>query len=180
MRDETYFKNNIASIEGFPKEGIIFRDITPTLENKEAFNECINAYIELASKWNFDKVICADARGFIFGAPVAYKMNKGLIMARKPNKLPRPGKSFNYSLEYGTNTLVISEGSIKEGERILIVDDLLATGGSAFALANLVKECKGIPVGAIFYIELVDLKGRDLIKQISDIEVDSIVKYHGE
>ncbi len=180
MKSEQYFKNFIATIPDFPKKGIMFRDITPTMENGLVFKDCIDALAELAEPYDFDKIICADARGFIFGAALGYKLGKGIVVARKPGKLPRPGFEFSYSLEYGKNILLTSAGAIKENERVLIVDDLLATGGSADAMVELVKMSKGIPVAAIFYIELPDLKGRDLIKKASDIPVHSLVQFEGE
>jgi len=180
MKSEKYFKEHIATIMDFPKPGIQFRDVTPTLEDAEAFSHAIDALYEMASKWEFDKVICADARGFIFGSPLALRSHRGLVIARKPNKLPRPGFKFNYDLEYGSNTLEISQGSIKPGEKVLIVDDLLATGGSAIALINLIKQSKATAVGSVFYIELPDLHGKENIKKAQDIEVLSVVKFEGE
>ena len=180
MKNEEYYKNHIATIEDFPKKGIMFRDVTKTLEDAEAFHNCIDDMVELASQYDFSKIICADARGFIFGSPIAYKMNKALVVSRKPNKLPRPGHSYAYSLEYGENMMIIPKDSIKEGDRCLIIDDLLATGGSALAMKELVKMSKGIPVAAIFYIELPDLKGREALKKGFDIPIHSLVKYEGE
>lgn len=180
MKDEKYFKNHIATIPDFPKEGIMFRDITPTMENGVVFKDCIDSIAEIAEKYDFNKIICADARGFLFGSALAYKLGIGMVVTRKPGKLPRPGLSFSYTLEYGKNILEISEGSIKPGERLLVVDDLLATGGSAAAMIELVKMSKAVPVAAIFYIELPDLKGREEIKKACDIPVHSLVQYEGE
>ena len=180
MKEQNYFKNYIATIPDFPKEGIMFRDITPTMENGQVFKDCIDSLAELASQYDFDKIICADARGFIFGSALAYKLGKGMIVARKPGKLPRPGFEFSYSLEYGKNILLISQDSINENDRILVIDDLLATGGSAVAMIELVKMSKAIPVAAIFYIELPDLHGRDLIKKASDMPIHSLVQFEGE
>ena len=100
MKNENYFKNYIATIPDFPKEGIMFRDITPTLEDADAFKEAIDSMAELSQKYDFNKIICADARGFVFGAALAYKLHKSLITARKPGKLPRPGWDYSYILEY--------------------------------------------------------------------------------
>ena len=180
MKNESYYKEHIATVPNFPKPGVMFRDITPTLENAESFKALIDDFIEIASQYEFNKIICADARGFIFGAAMAYEMHKGLICARKPGKLPRPGKSFSYTLEYGSNTLLISEGSLDEGDRCLVIDDLLATGGSAGAMIELVKMSKAIPVAAIFYIELPELKGRENIKKVEDIPLHSLVTFEGE
>jgi adenine phosphoribosyltransferase len=180
MRDELFFKKHIATVANFPKEEIMFRDITPTLEDADAFRESIDSLAEIASKYDFEKIICADARGFLFGSALAYKLNKGVVVARKPGKLPRPGLSFSYKLEYGENMLFISRDSIKEGENVLVIDDLLATGGSAVAMIELVKLAKGNPVAALFYIELPDLHGVEAIKKAADIPVHSLVKYEGE
>ncbi|MCQ2776188.1 MAG: adenine phosphoribosyltransferase [Bacilli bacterium] len=180
MKSEEYFKKYIATVPGFPKEGIMFRDVTPTLENPEAFKNCIDSLAELASMYKIDKIVCADARGFLFGSPLAIRMGKGLVIARKPNKLPRPGIEYSYTLEYGENTLVISEGSVKEGDRFLFVDDLLATGGSCAAMIEMIKSKGAIPVAAVFYIELPDLKGKEYIQKAANIDVLSLVKYEGE
>ncbi len=180
MKDQNYYKKYIATIVDFPIKGIMFRDITPTMENGVIFKDCIDDLAELASKYDFNKIICADARGFVFGAALAYKLNKGVVTARKPGKLPRPGLEYSYTLEYGKNTLLISENSIEENERVLIVDDLLATGGSAAAMIELVKKAKGIPIAAIFYIELPDLHGVEAIKKAMDIPVHSLIQFEGE
>lgn len=172
-----YFDSIIADVPGFPKEGIIFKDITPILHDKEAFKKSIDAFIDMAKEFEFDKVLAADARGFLFGAPVAYALNKALAISRKPGKLPRPGNSCSYDLEYGTNTMTISEGAIEPGEKVLIIDDLLATGGSAYAMCDLVKQSGGTPVGCLFLIELCLLKGREYIKEKSGVETYSLVKY---
>ena len=180
MFDEAYFKKYIATIPGFPKPGIMFRDVTPTTENPEAFKAAIDGMAEIASKVEFDKIICGEARGFLFGAALGYKMGKGVVCARKPGKLPRPGYSYSYTLEYGQSTLIISEGSIKEGERCLIVDDLIGTGGTAVAMMKLVEMSKAIPVMALFYVGLPDLKGDEVIKKENDIPVHSLVDFEGE
>ncbi len=180
MKKEQYYKDYIRTIPNFPKEGIMFRDIIPTLENPEAFKSVIDDFAEIASKYNFNKIICADARGFIFGSALAYKLNKGLILARKPGKLPSPGFSFSYDLEYGSNTLVISTDSFNKNDRVLVIDDLLATGGSAGAMIGLVKMSNATPVAALFYIELPDLNGRDSIKKAEDLPIHSLVCFEGE
>ena len=180
MKDEKYYKEHIDTIPDFPKKGILFRDINPTLENSEAFKNVINDFSTIVKDYNFGKIICAEARGFIFGGALAYKLNKGLILARKPGKLPQPGLSFSYDLEYGSNTMFIPKDSLEENDRVLVIDDLLATGGSAVALIELVKMSKAKPVAALFYIELPDLKGRDAIKKADDIPVHSLVNFEGE
>lgn len=172
-----YFDSIIADVPDFPKPGIIFKDVTPVLHDKDAFKKAIDAFIEMAKDFKFDKVLAADARGFLFGAPVAYALNKGLVVARKPGKLPRPGKQCSYDLEYGTNTMIISEGAINPGERILVIDDLLATGGSAYAMCNLVKQSEATPVACLFLVELCLLKGKENIKEKEGVESYSLVKY---
>lgn len=165
MENNEYFKKYIASVLNFPKEGINFKDVTPTLEDADAYQSAIDAMAEKIEKYDFDKIICADARGFLFGAPLAYKMHKGLVIARKPNKLPRPGSQFSYSLEYGKNVLVISEGSVKPGDKFCVIDDLLATGGSANAMVQLVKENQGEVMAACFYVELSKLGGANFMRE---------------
>lgn len=164
MKDFEYFDKHIATVPDFPIKGIQFKDITTTLEDAEAFKTVVDAMIENLKKYDFDKVVCADARGFVFGSPVAYAMNKGLVIARKPNKLPRPGLEFSYDLEYGSNTLIIPEGSIKPGERVVVIDDLLATGGSANAMIQLALKSGASCLAACFYIGLPVLKGPDMLK----------------
>ena len=171
------FNPFIADVPGFPKEGIIFKDITPILHNADIYHKAIDAFIEIAKELEFDKILAADARGFLFGAPLAYALNKGLVIARKPGKLPRPGVEATYQLEYGSNSLLVSEESIHPGEKILIIDDLLATGGSANAMAELVKKCKATPIACIFFVELCLLKGREKILKENNIDSYSLVKY---
>ena len=180
MRDENYFKKFIITIPDFPKKGILFRDITPSIENIEAFTEIINSLADIAKQYEFNKIICADARGFLFGAALGYKLQKDIVMARKPNKLPRPGFTYSYSLEYGESTLQVSEGSINKNDRILVIDDLLATGGSALAMMELLTLAGAQPVAAMFYIELPDLKGAENIQKRFQIPVHSLVKFEGE
>ena len=180
MKDQNYFKKFIATIPDFPKKGIMFRDITPTLENPDSFKECIDGLAEIASQYDFNKIICAEARGFMIGSALAYKLHKGFVPARKPGKLPRPGISYSYSLEYGENMMLISEDALNENDRVLVLDDLLATGGSAIALIELTKSAKATPVAALFYVELPDLNGAEKIKKAMDIPVHSLVQFLGE
>lgn len=177
MKNEEYFKQFIAEKMDFPIPGINFKDVIPTLENAEAYHHCIDAFEELAKQYDFNKIICADARGFLFGPTLGYLMNKGIVIARKPKKLPRPGLSYSYTLEYANNTLVISEGSLSPDDRVLVIDDLLATGGSALAMINLVKMSNATPIAALFYVELPNLHGKEAIQKEVDIPVHSLVKY---
>ena len=157
-------KNYIADIKDFPIEGIMFRDITPLMADGEAFAEVTNQMIGFANEVKADVVVGPESRGFIFGCPVAYAKNIGFVPVRKPGKLPRETASFKYDLEYGQNELHIHKDAIKPGQRVLIVDDLLATGGTIEATINLVKQLGGEVAGCCFLIELSDLHGRDKIK----------------
>ena len=164
----------IRDVPGFPKPGIIFKDITPVFENPEYCEKTIEVMVDEIKENvpEFDKIICPEARGFLFGVPIGLKIQKPVVLARKPGKLPLPGLRIDYALEYGTESLEISKGALNPGEKILIVDDLLATGGSAKALSALVEKSGAQVAGIIFYIELTPLKGRDLLK---DYKVLSIV-----
>lgn len=164
----------IRTIVDFPIEGIKFRDITPLLSDGDAFHQVVmDLNKELPSYDNFDKLIAAESRGFIFGAPLCALNNKGLVLARKKGKLPLVGYSASYSLEYGENTIEIPKDSIKKGDKVIIIDDLIATGGSAKAMVELVKKAGGIPIMAIFLIELRSLEGYKNL----EIPVVSIVNY---
>ena len=164
----------IRDVPGFPKPGIIFKDITPVFENPEYCQKTIDVMVEEIKNNNieFDKIICPEARGFLFGVPLGLALQKPVILARKPGKLPLPGMRIDYQLEYGTESLEISKGALNPGEKVLIVDDLLATGGSAKALSALTENSNASVAGIIFYIELTPLKGRELLK---DYKVLSIV-----
>jgi len=164
----------IATIEGFPKEGISFKDITPLLQDKDAFKNSIDQIVEFGKKVGADVVVGPESRGFIFGCAAAYGLEVGFVPVRKPGKLPREVISHEYSLEYGTNTLCMHKDAIKPGQKVLIVDDLLATGGTVDAAIKLINELGGEVVGCAFLIELDFLKGRDLLK---NTEVFSILHY---
>lgn len=170
------FKQYIADIPDFPEEGIIFRDVTPLLKDKTAYKESIQAM----AKWieelgvHIDAVAGPEARGFIFGCPLAYAINAGFIPVRKPGKLPRETVSEEYALEYGTNEVQIHADSIKPGENIVIVDDLLATGGTVEATVKLIEKLGGHVAGIAFLIELEALNGRD---KLEGYHVFSLMKY---
>lgn len=167
-------KDYIADIEDFPIEGILFRDITPLMADGAAFREVTNQMIAFADEKKADVIVGPESRGFIFGCPVAYAKGIGFVPVRKPNKLPRETVSYTYDLEYGTNELNIHKDAIAPGQRVLIVDDLLATGGTIEATINLVKELQGEVVGCCFLIELTELKGREKIK---DIPIFTAISY---
>ena len=160
----TDIKSYIRDIPGFPKEGIIFKDITTLLRDKNAFKVAVDMIAEEFSGKNIDAVISIEARGFIFGAAVAYKLGAGLIPVRKKGKLPYKTFSVSYSLEYGTDTLEIHQDAFKKGASILIVDDLLATGGTCRAVADLIEKMGGKVSGCAFVVELPPLKGREKLK----------------
>jgi adenine phosphoribosyltransferase len=159
-------KDYIADIPDFPIEGILFRDITPLMANGDAFAEVTNQMIEFANQVDAEVIVGPESRGFIFGCPVAYAKNIGFVPVRKPGKLPRETASYKYELEYGHNELHIHKDAIKPNQRVLIVDDLLATGGTIEATIALVGELGGIVAGCCFLIELADLNGRDKIKDV--------------
>ena len=167
-------KNYIATIEDFPKPGIKFRDITPLMANGEAFAEATRRFTEFAKKVGADVIVGPESRGFIFGCPVAYNLEVGFIPVRKPGKLPRETVSYAYDLEYGSNDLHIHKDGIKPGQKVLIIDDLLATGGTIEASVALVRELGGEVVGCGFLIELEELEGR---KKLEGIEVFAMMQY---
>ncbi len=170
-------KDYIATIKDFPVKGIMFRDITPLLENGEAFDYACNELKKFALEVGADVICGPESRGFIFGCPIAKDLKIGFVPIRKPGKLPRETVSISYDLEYGKNVLCMHKDSIKKGQKVLIVDDLLATGGTVKAAKDLIEQLGGEVVGCAFVIELVDLKGRELFK---DIKVKSLLEYEGE
>lgn len=167
----------IASIEGFPKEGIIFRDVTPLLADGDVFHDACERLIAFARKLDADVIVGPESRGFMFGCPVSYALGIGFVPVRKPNKLPRQTLSCSYDLEYGSNTLEMHVDGIRPGQRVVIIDDLLATGGTVEATVKMIRELGGEPVGCAFIIELSDLHGRDAL---ADMEVLSLLTYEGE
>lgn len=167
-------EDKIRSIKDFPKEGIIFRDITTLLKDGDALYESIDQIEKSVEDLKFDIIIGPESRGFIFGVPLAYKMRKGFVPVRKAGKLPHKVVSQSYELEYGTATIEIHEDAILPGQRVLIVDDLLATGGTAKAIVKLIEKMGGEVAGFSFLIELNGLSGRENLK---DYEVRSILKF---
>lgn len=167
----------IKSIPDFPKPGIIFRDVTSVTENPEGMKLAIDEMDKLLDGVDYDVIAGAESRGFIFGAPLAYKNNKGLVLVRKKGKLPRETVEMSYDLEYGQATIEIHRDSIKPGEKVVLVDDLIATGGTIEAAAKLIESLGGIVVKMVFLIELTDLKGRE---RLSKYDVASVVQFDGE
>ncbi len=168
-------KTKLRHVIDFPKEGIDFIDITTVLQDPEAFKTCMDSFKELADQLeDFDIIVGSESRGFIFGAPLAYKMGKGFVPIRKKGKLPYKTIRAEYDLEYGKDILEMHQDAIKPGQRVLIVDDLLATGGTTGANIELVEQLGGKVVGLIYFIELSFLNGRDKLK---GYKVDSIVRF---
>jgi adenine phosphoribosyltransferase len=156
-------KKYIRSVRDYPKKGILFRDITTLIKNREAFKETINQMCNILLKINYDKIAAIESRGFIFASALSYNLSKSLILMRKKNKLPAERYSVEFELEYGKSTLEIHKDSIKSGEKIVIVDDLLATGGTAEAGAKLVEKSGGAVSAFLFAINLFDLGGKKLL-----------------
>ncbi|MGL5021421.1 MAG: adenine phosphoribosyltransferase [Mycoplasmatales bacterium] len=170
--DLKYF---IKEIPDYPKPGISFKDITPLMADGKAYKYVTEEIKKIALERGVDVIVGPEARGFIAGCPVATALEIGFVPVRKPGKLPREVISVEYDLEYGTDILTIHKGDILKGQRVLIVDDLLATGGTMAATIELVEKAGGIVVGLAFIIELEDLKGRDKIG--SGYEIDTLIKY---
>lgn len=168
-------KNKIRSVENFPKEGIIFRDITTALKEPETLRIMIDYLCDQFKDIKIDYVAGIESRGFIFGMPMAYKMNAGFVPIRKPNKLPAETYSQEYALEYGTDKIEIHKDALPEGANVLIVDDLLATGGTAEAACKLVQKTGANLVGIAFLIELEALQGREKLKDCGNVV--SMLKY---
>ncbi|MGL5646521.1 MAG: adenine phosphoribosyltransferase [Clostridium sp.] len=167
-------KDKIAIIENFPKDGISFKDITTLIADGEGLRVSVDRIVEHLKDKNIDIVVGPEARGFIFGVPVAYALGAGFVPVRKPGKLPGETVSVEYALEYGTDTLQIHKDGIKKGQRVAVVDDLLATGGTIEAVAKLVELAGGEVVSMDFVIELTELHGKDKLEKY---DVMSLVKY---
>ena len=167
-------KQYIRDIPDFPEPGILFRDITPLLRDTEAFKIVIDMMIDHYSNVAFDTIVAVESRGFLFGTPMAYQMRKPFVPVRKKGKLPAATHMAEYSLEYGSNIMEIHAGDVAEGDRVLILDDLLATGGTLDATARLVEVSGGTVAGIGLVIELMDLEGRE---RLSDFDVFSLIQY---
>lgn len=164
----------IRTIPDFPEEGVLFRDITPILQDPKAFKASIDKMKSILEKIDFDIIIGPESRGFIFSTPLAYVMGKSFVPVRKEGKLPYEVIRKSYDMEYGSNTVEIHKDAIKKGQKVVIVDDLLATGGTCKAVAELLEEIGAEVTAMLFLVELQDLKGREVLK---DYNVKSIVKY---
>ena len=171
-------KKYIRSIPDYPKKGILFRDITTLIKNPQAFKYTVDKIIEISKKIEFDKVSAIESRGFVFASAVSYLLDKPLILLRKKNKLPAERHSVDFKLEYGEATIEVHKDSINKNENILVIDDLIATGGTADAAAKLIELSGGSVAGFIFVINLFDLPGNDLLKKKSYF-TESLIKFPG-
>ena len=171
-------KDYIRSIPDYPKKGILFRDITTLIKDENAFEETINQIIDRSKKYNFTKIAAIESRGFVFASAVSYILKKPFIMLRKKNKLPAEVHSVDFELEYGTATIEVHKDSINKNERVLIIDDLIATGGTAEAAAKLVKISNGQVAAFIFVINLFDLGGCDKLLN-SGHKVENLIEFPG-
>ena len=171
-------KDFIRSIPDYPKKGILFRDITTLIKDEKAFEETINQIVDRSKKFKFTKIAAIESRGFVFASAVSYILKKPFVMLRKKDKLPAETHSVDFELEYGTATIEVHKDSIKENDSVLIIDDLIATGGTADAAAKLVEISKGSVSGFVFVINLFDLGGCDkLIK--SGYKVENLIEFPG-
>lgn len=175
--NEVELKDVIRDVKDFPKPGIVFKDITPLLANPQLFAYAVDRLAAFTQQNESDVVLAAEARGYVFGAAVAYKLGLPLVIVRKPGKLPYKTVSHTYELEYGTDTLEIHDDAITKGQRVMLVDDLLATGGTTEACVRLVEKLGGVVAGCAFVIELSFLNGREKLK---DYKVFSIIEYESE
>ena len=171
-------KDFIRSIPDYPKKGILFRDITTLIKDEKAFAETINQIVDKSKKFEFNKIAAIESRGFVFASAISYLLNKPFIMLRKKNKLPADVHSVDFELEYGTATIEVHKDSINEEDNVLIIDDLIATGGTADAAAKLVEISKGKVSAFIFVINLFDLGGcKSLIKK--NYKVENLIEFPG-
>jgi adenine phosphoribosyltransferase len=175
--DSRELKNAIRSVPDFPKKGIVFRDITTLIRDARLFRVAVDAVCDWCRDKGIDTVVCTESRGFIFGSAIAYALGAGVVPVRKKGKLPHKTFSAEYELEYGTDTLELHRDAFPRGSTVLIVDDLLATGGTAAATARLVKNLDAKIAGIVFIIELTFLKGREKLK---GFDVHSLVQYASE
>ena len=171
-------KEHIRSIKNYPKKGVLFRDITTLIKNEKAFSECIDQIVEKSKNFKFNKLAAVESRGFVFASAVSYILKKPFIMLRKKNKLPAETYSVDFELEYGTATMEVHKDAINQDDSVLLIDDLVATGGTAEAAAKLVETSKGTVAGFIFVINLFDLGGCDkLIKK--NYKVENLIEFPG-
>ena len=171
-------KDYIRSIPDYPKKGILFRDITTLIKDENAFEETINQIIDRSKKYNFTKIAAIESRGFVFASAVSYILKKPFIMLRKKNKLPAEVHSVDFELEYGTATIEVHKDSINEKDKVLIIDDLIATGGTAEAAAKLIEISNGKVAAFIFVINLFDLGGCENLKK-KNYKIENLIEFPG-
>ena len=171
-------KEYIRSIPDYPKKGILFRDITTLIKHESAFAQTINQIVKRSKKFNFTKIAAIESRGFVFASAVSYILKKPFIMLRKKNKLPSDTHSVDFELEYGKATIEVHKDSIKKNDKVLIIDDLIATGGTAEAAAKLVNISHGTVAGFIFVINLFDLSGSDNLRK-QNYKVENLIEFPG-
>ena len=171
-------KDFIRSIPDYPKKGILFRDITTLIKDEKAFSETINQIVEKSKKFQFDKIAAIESRGFVFASAVSYILNKPFIMLRKKNKLPADVHSVDFELEYETATIEVHKDSINKNDKVLIIDDLIATGGTAEAASKLIEISKGKVAAFIFVINLFDLGGCDKLIE-KNYSVENLIEFPG-
>jgi len=167
-------KKYIVDVKDFPQKGVIFKDITPLLKNPNAFAEVINQMAAFAKEVDANVIVAPEARGFIFGSPVAYKNGQELVLVRKPRKLPNTVDRIEYTLEYGTNVLELQTDDLKPGDKVVIIDDILATGGTIDAIIKLIEDRKAIVAGICFLADITELNSQDLAKKY---KVKSLINY---
>lgn len=167
----------VRSIPDFPEKGIIFRDVTSVLQDKDSLRMSIDAMMDEVKDLNFDIIIGPESRGFIFGVPIAYNLNKAFVPVRKKGKLPCETVEMEYALEYGTATIEMHKDSIKQGQKVVIIDDLIATGGTIEAIIKLIEQLGGEVIKIVFLMELEGLEGR---KKLEGYDVASVIKYEGK
>ena len=172
-------KSKIRTVKNYPIDGVMFRDITTLFKDPEGLREAINTFAERYKDMNIDKIVAIESRGFLIGAPLAYLLNIGLVLIRKPGKLPAETIKQDYKLEYGTDQIVIHIDAIKEGERVLVVDDLIATGGTVEAAVKLVQKMKGEILECCFIIDLPDIGGSRKLESMGQ-NVFSLCEFEGD
>ena len=171
-------KDHIRSIHDYPKKGILFRDITTLIKNEKAFCECVDQIVERSKKFQFNKLAAIESRGFVFASAVSYVLKKPFILLRKKNKLPADVHSIDFELEYGTATMEVHKDAISKNDSVLLIDDLIATGGTAEAAAKLIEMSKGKVAGYVFVINLFDLEGcNNLLKK--GYKIENLIEFPG-
>ena len=171
-------KEHIRSIQDYPKKGVLFRDITTLIKNEKAFSECIDQIVEKSKKFQFNKLAAIESRGFVFASAVSYVLKKPFILLRKKNKLPAEVHTIDFELEYGTATMEVHKDAVNQNDSVLLIDDLIATGGTAEAAAKLIEACKGKVAGYVFVINLFDLGGCNILTK-KGYKVENLINFPG-